>query len=56
MNYTITITQEELLLLSEALGEMPFKKVAGLIPKLQQQINEQAQKSADSFSGSEANT
>jgi hypothetical protein len=45
-NYTFTITEAELAVLSEALGEMPFKKVALLTANMQKQINEQ-QKSLD---------
>jgi hypothetical protein len=41
MIYTISLTEQEMLILSEALGELPFKKAAALIHKLQQQINEQ---------------
>ncbi|HYT43321.1 MAG TPA: hypothetical protein VEP90_13370 [Methylomirabilota bacterium] len=41
MNFILTVTQEELLIISEALGELPFRKVINLIPKLQAQVNEQ---------------
>jgi len=41
MNFTLIVTQEELLIISEALGELPFRKVINLIPKLQSQVNEQ---------------
>ena len=41
MNFTLIVTQEELLIISEALGELPFRKVINLIPKLQAQVNEQ---------------
>jgi hypothetical protein len=41
MIYTLTLTEQELLILSESLGNMPFKTVSGLIVKLQQQVNEQ---------------
>lgn len=44
MDFTFTLTQEEVLILSEALGELSFKKVAPLVAKLQQQVNEQQQK------------
>ena len=48
MNFILTVTQEELLIISEALGELPFKKVFALIPKLQAQVNEQQKKIEDS--------
>lgn len=35
------LTDEEVALIGEALREMPFKKVAPLINKLQSQLNEQ---------------
>lgn len=41
MIYTLTLTEQEMAILSEALGELSFKKVASLIGKLQQQVNEQ---------------
>lgn len=41
MNYTLTVSQEDLLIISEALSNMPFKTVMNLIPKLQSQINNQ---------------
>lgn len=49
MNYTLILTEQEMVILSEALGELPFKKAAALIGKLQQQVNEQlsAQKKED---------
>lgn len=47
--FTLTLTESEMMILSEALGELPFKKSAALIGKLQQQVNEQisAQKKED---------
>jgi hypothetical protein len=41
MNYTITLTEQDLLILSESLGNMPFKVVSALITKLQQQVDGQ---------------
>ncbi|HYT43234.1 MAG TPA: hypothetical protein VEP90_12925 [Methylomirabilota bacterium] len=41
MNYTLTLTETEMLILSEALGDLPFKKSSVLIGKLQQQVNDQ---------------
>ena len=42
--FTFTITEQELIVLSEALGEMPFRQVATLINKLQSQLKEQQEK------------
>lgn len=47
MNFTLTVSQDELLVISEALGELSFKKSAALINKLQTQINEQQSAKAD---------
>jgi hypothetical protein len=44
MNFTLTVSQDELLVISEALGELSFKKSAALINKLQTQINEQTKR------------
>ncbi|HYT44676.1 MAG TPA: hypothetical protein VEP90_20260 [Methylomirabilota bacterium] len=41
MNYILTLTEQDLLILSESLGNMPFKTVSALVVKLQQQVNEQ---------------
>jgi hypothetical protein len=41
MNYVLTVTTEDLLIISEALGDLSFKKSSALISKLQGQINEQ---------------
>jgi hypothetical protein len=41
MEYTITLTPQELQILSAALVEMPFKVAAPLIGKIDRQINEQ---------------
>lgn len=45
--YTFTFTKEELTILSEALGELPFKKSAVLISNLQKQLDEQTKPKAD---------
>jgi hypothetical protein len=47
--FTLSLTEQEMMILSEALGELPFKRAAALIGKLQQQVNEQlsAQKKED---------
>ena len=37
----LDITEQDIQILSEALGAMPFSKVAPFITKIQQQINEQ---------------
>ena len=41
MNYIIEITEEELGVVARALMEMPYKTVANLFTKLNQQITEQ---------------
>lgn len=41
MEYAITITEEELGVVARALMEMPYKTVAPLFDKLNQQITEQ---------------
>ena len=41
MNYLIDVTQEELGVIARALMEMPYKHVAPLFEKLNQQITEQ---------------
>lgn len=41
MNFTLILTEQELNVLSEALGELSFKKSAALISKLQLQIDKQ---------------
>lgn len=41
MEYTIVITEEELGVIARALMEMPYKTVAPLFDKLNQQITEQ---------------
>ncbi len=39
--FTLTVTEQDIQILSAALAEMPFKVSAALIAKLQSQINEQ---------------
>ena len=39
--FTLVVTDKDLLLLSEALGELSFNKVAPLIAKLDKQLMEQ---------------
>jgi len=51
MNFTLTVTDQELLVLSEALGELPFKKSASLISVLQKQVNEQNQPKVEPSAG-----
>lgn len=41
MEYTIKLKQEELVILSKALGKLPFEVVSFLILKIQKQIVEQ---------------
>lgn len=43
MEYCITLTQEELNILSAALVELPFKMSAPLISKINKQLSEQNQ-------------
>lgn len=41
MKYKIEITEQQLQILSSALGKLPFEVVAPLISELQKQINDQ---------------
>ena len=43
MDRSLTLNDNELNLLLEALGMMPYAKIAGLINKVANQINEQNQ-------------
>ena len=43
MEYTITVTEEELGVVAHALMERPYREVAALFGKLNQQITEQKQ-------------
>ena len=43
MDYTLTITEEELGVIARALVEMPYKTVAPLFDKLNQQVAGQRQ-------------
>lgn len=44
MEFTITLSENEVNLVGAALGKMPFESVAGLIGSIQKQINEQIPK------------
>lgn len=39
--YAITVTQSQLVMIGNALGELPYNKVAGLIGLLSAQVEEQ---------------
>lgn len=39
--FTLTVTEQEIQIISAGLSELPFKAVAALIQKLQEQINAQ---------------
>jgi hypothetical protein len=41
MNYTLTLTEQEVQVLGAALAELPFKVSSALITKIQSQINDQ---------------
>lgn len=41
--YQLEVTEQEINIISAGLSELPFRVSAGLIQKLQQQINEQTQ-------------
>jgi hypothetical protein len=43
MTYKIELTEQDLQILSAALGEIPFKIAAPLVDKLNKQITEQQQ-------------
>ena len=47
MNYTLTFTQEQLVVLNQALQELPFKIVAPLFDSINTQIKEIEQSEAD---------
>lgn len=44
MKYQIEITEQQLQILSSALGKLPFEVVAPLISDIQKQITEQTKK------------
>ena len=44
MNYTLTLTEQEIAIVGAGLGKLPFEAVAPLIQRLNQQIAEQAPK------------
>jgi hypothetical protein len=41
MEYTFTVNDTEVLILGEALGELPFKKSSNLVIKLNKQLQDQ---------------
>lgn len=41
MELTLKLNEQELAVLSQALGQMPYNSVAALIAKLSQQVQEQ---------------
>ena len=43
MEYTIKLTAQEVTLLGEVLGNAPYRTIAALMAKLQQQVSEQEQ-------------
>jgi hypothetical protein len=43
VNFTLTVTEQELMIISEGLGNLPFKTSAAIIQKLQKQITDQQQ-------------
>jgi 16S rRNA A1518/A1519 N6-dimethyltransferase RsmA/KsgA/DIM1 with predicted DNA glycosylase/AP lyase activity len=45
MHFTLIVTREELLIISEGLSNLPYKVSAQLITNLQQQIDKQQQRS-----------
>ena len=47
MNFTLTVTDQELMVISEGLGNLPFKISSALINKLQSQITEQQSTKVD---------
>lgn len=40
-SYTVTLTQQELQIVGQALAQLPYNQVAPLMAKLQQQVDEQ---------------
>ena len=44
--FTFTITPQELSIMAQALGERPYREVAGLLTKLETQLKEQQAKAA----------
>lgn len=47
MNYTLTFTEQQLLVLNQALQDLPFKMAAPLFDAINKQIQEQEQVEAD---------
>jgi hypothetical protein len=41
MEFTLTVTAEEINIIGAALSKLPYEAVSTLIPKLQAQVNEQ---------------
>ena len=39
--FTLTVTEQEINIISAGLGKLPYEAVAGFIAKLQQQLNDQ---------------
>jgi len=48
MEFNLKLKVDEITILGEALGNMPYKTVANLLVKIQQQINEQQQNAGNS--------
>ncbi len=44
MNFNLTLTEQDMQILNNALVEQPFKHVVGLIQKINQQVNAQVTK------------
>lgn len=51
-NVTLVFTREDISLLGEALGELPFKSVSPLISRLNEQLVEQQKRESEVVSGS----
>jgi len=47
MNYTLTFTEQQLLILNQALQELPFKLAAPLFESINKQIKELESKSSE---------
>lgn len=45
MEYTIKLTEDQLRLVGIALGMLPYKDVAALVPVLQKQVDDQKKES-----------
>ena len=45
--FTFTVTPQELSIMAQALGERPYREVAGLLTKLEAQLQEQRAKAAE---------